>query len=154
MAATGHLHTKSSSIKVICGAGTLNLSAHGNNVDIEYTADELEALAYGDTVHTFLEGLTQFGMTITAWWAGSHGAAGTLTDEISTCLLSLIGQGGTCVPEVFFSPAGSTSGSITYNACVNVMAAPMSFPVDNIATQNITLKPRAGSMTAASYTWA
>lgn len=154
MAATGHLHTKNASIKIVCGAGTLNLSGHGNSVDIDFSSDSLEATAYGDSNHTFLQGLTTWNMTIGGWWSGSHAAAGALTDEISTCLMSLVRNSAACVPVVYFNPAGSTSGSITYSGCVNVQATPMAFPADNIATMSVTLEPRAGSLTAASYTWA
>jgi len=154
MAATGHLHSKNASIKIICGAGSLDLSAHTNNVDVEFNSDDLEATAYGDQNHTFLQGLTVFSMTVSGWWSGSHAAAAALTDEISTCLMSLVRNSSACTPVVYYSPAGSTSGSITYSACVNVQGAPMSFPADNIATMNVTLTARAGSLTAASYTWA
>ena len=153
MAATGHLHAKNSSVKIVCGAGTINLSANGNSVDIDYNADQLEATAYGDTSHTNLDGLLNFGLTYSGWWAGS-GATLDGTNSKAGCMLALIGNGATCMPVVYFAPNGSAAASLNYAACVNVQALPMSFPADGMATMNATFALRGGSMTALTASWA
>ena len=148
MAQTGHIHPKNASIRIVCGAGTINLSAHGNSMDISKTSDDLEATAYGDTAHTFLDGLTVFSFDYSGWWAGSH--ATDVSDSTAASLLQLTGQSSVCRPVLWFAPAGSAAGSICYLACVNVQSTPMSFPADNIATMNATFTARAGSLSACS----
>jgi len=148
MAATGHIHSKNASVKVVCGAGALSLSAHGNSVDIDYNADDIECSAYGDTSHTFIQGLTNFTYSYNGWWAGSH--ATEVGDSIAACLMALVGNSSACVPVIWVSPAGSTAGSLCYVACVNVQATPMSVPTDGIATMNANFTARAGSITACA----
>lgn len=148
MSQTGHIHPKDASVKIVCGAGSIALSAHGNSTDITNTADDLEATAYGDTSHTFIDGLTTFTFDFGGWWAGSH--ATDTGNSTAACLGALVGNSSACVPVFWISPAGSTSGSICYVACVNVQSAPMSFPADGIATMNATFTARAGSLTACA----
>ena len=153
MAATGHIHPKNASVKIVCGAGTINLSAHGNNTDIENNADDLEATAYNDTAHTFLQGLTNFSISYSGWWSGSH--ATNVSDSEAACMHSLIHNSAACAPVFWISPAGSAAGSLYYVACVNVQAAPIGIPADGIATMNATFTARAGSLTAcADSIWA
>ena len=146
MAATGHLHPKNASVKVVCGAGTVNLSAHGNNTDIEHSADDLEATAYNDTTHTFLAGLTNYSISYSGWWSGSH--ATDVSNSEAACLHSLVYNSAACHPMFWMSPAGSTAGSICYVACVYVQAAPIGLPSDGIATMNATFTARAGCLVA------
>ena len=152
MAQTGHIHAKDASVKIVCSEGTIALTAHGNSMDINKTADDLEATAYGDTAHTYLDGLTVFTFDYSGWWAGSH--ATDQTDSPAACMLALVGKSASRTPVLWFSPAGSAAGSICYLASVNVQAAPMSFPADGIATMNATFTARAGSLTAcANSVW-
>lgn len=147
MSATGHIHTKNSSIRIWNADGaSLGVSAHGNTTDIDYNADDLEATAYGDQAHTFLAGLTNYTITVTGWWAGSH--ATDVTESPAACIFNMVGAsiGG----MIQFNPSGSTAGSLAYAACVNFQAFPMSFPADNIATMNFTCTARSGSLTACA----
>jgi len=153
MSATGHLHPKNASVKVVCGAGSIAMSAHGNSVDIDFNADDLECSAYGDTSHTFIQGLTNFTLSYNGWWAGSH--ATNVSDSTAACLMALVGNSAACAPMIWVSPAGSAAGSLCYVACVNVQATPISIPTDNIATMNAQFTARAGSLTAcADSIWA
>jgi len=137
----------------VCGAGTIDLSAHGNSVDIDFNADDLEATAFGDTSHTFLQGLTNFTFSYNGWWSGSH--ATEVSDSEAACLQALVGNSSACAPMIWVSPAGSTAGSLCYVACVNVQATPIGIPADNIATMNANFTARAGSLTAcADSIWA
>ena len=146
MSQTGHIHAKDASVKIVCAGGTIALTAHGNSMDINKTADDLEATAYGDSAHTYLDGLTVFTFDYSGWWAGSH--ATDVTNSDAACLLALVGNGAASTPIIWFAPSGSTAGSLCYVACVNVQSAPMSFPADGIATMNATFTARAGSLTA------
>lgn len=153
MAATGHLHTKDASVKVVCGGGTITLTGHGNSVDIDLTADDLEATAFGDTSHTYLQGLTVHSISYSGWWAGSD--TSDVSDSAAACLRALVGDSSACTPVFWVAPAGSTAGSLSYVACVNVQGLPHSFPSDGIATMNATFTARAGSLTAcADSIWA
>lgn len=146
MSQTNHLFAKDASIRFRVDAGSFNFSADGNNTEIDFNADDLEATAYGDLTHTYLQGLTNYTFTVTAWWAGSH--ATKVDDSHAACIFRMVYQSSTCRPEFQINPAGSAAGSLSYAGCVNVQAMPMSFPADNIATMNLTLTSRAGSLTA------
>lgn len=147
MAAIGHNHTKDASIRVWTAGGSMSVSGHGNSTDVDYNADDLEATAYGDKAHTFLAGLTNYSLTVSGWWAGSH--ATDVADSVAACLFSAVGA-STDTSMIQVNPAGSTAGSLAYVACVNIQAFPMSFPADNIATMSFTCTPRAGSLTACA----
>lgn len=154
MAQTGHIFSKDCSVKLVCGGGSMLLTAHGNSVDIDVNADDLEATAFGDQAHTFLQGLTNFTINYSGWWAGCDvsGCSDT-TQSIASCALTLVSQSSACTPVVWVAPAGSAAGSLTYVACVNVQSAPVSFTSDSIATMNISFTARAGSLTSgSSYT--
>jgi hypothetical protein len=147
MSATGHNFTKDASVRITVIGGTeINLTAHGNSVDIDYNADDLEATAYGDSAHTFLQGLTNYSFNYSGWWAGSH--ASDVTNSVAACVFNLVQKSSASQAMFWISPAGSTAGSLGYAACVNVQAFPMSFPADNIATMAITCTPRSGSLSA------
>jgi len=148
MAATGHIHSKNASVIVKCGPGNIILSAHGNSVDIDYNADDIECSAYGDTSHTFIQGLTNFTYSYNGWWAGSH--ADDVSNSTAACLMALVGNSSACTPMICVAPAGSTAGSLCYTACVNVQATPMSVPTDGIATMNANFTARAGSVTVST----
>jgi hypothetical protein len=153
MAQTGHIRGRDCSVKVVCGAGTINLSAHGNSIDIDLSADDIEVTAFNDTAHTFMQGLTNFNITYNGWWSGSH-ATNVLNSE-AACLQALIHNSSASVPVVWVSPAGSAAGSICYVACANVQATPVSIPSDGIVSQNATFTARAGSLTACGNSiWA
>jgi hypothetical protein len=146
MAQTGHSFSKDLSARLICGAGTIDLSAHGNNCDIDFNSDDLEATAYGDQSHTFLQGLTNFTFNYSGWWSGSH--ATDVSNSVAACVHSLVYNSSACTPFLQINPAGSTAGSLSYAACVNVQATPVGFPAENIATMSINFTARAGSLTA------
>lgn len=144
MSATGHIHAKNASIRFWNSATSLGISTHQNTVDIDYNADDLESTAFGDTVHTFLAGLINYTIAVNGWWAGSH--ATDLTESVAACIFALVGSSTGGMIQI--NPSGSTAGSLAYAACVNFQAAPMSFPVDSIATMNFTCTARSGSLTA------
>lgn len=147
MSAKGHIHTKNVSVRIWNSASAiLNVSGNGNTIDIDYNADDLEATAYGDQAHTFLAGLTNYTITYSGWWAGSH--ATDVTESVAACIFNLVGASDGAMVQV--NPSGSTAGSLAYAACVNIQALPMSFPTDNIATMGFTCTARAGSLTACA----
>ena len=149
MAAKGHNLGKNGSAKVVCGAGTINLSAHGNSTDLDYNADDHEATAYGDLNHNFLAGLTNATLSFSGWWAGSS-AASDADNAAATCLHKLVGDPGACGTEFWFAPAGSTSGSLSYAACVNLQSLQISTPADSIITMSLNFTMRSGSLSACS----
>lgn len=151
MAQTGHILGKNCCVKVVCGGGSMLLTAHGNSVDLDYNADDHEATAFGDSSHTYLQGLTNFTINYSGWWAGCDvsGCSDT-TQSIAACTATLLEESSACTPVIWVAPAGSAAGSVTYVACVNVQAMPMSFPADSIATMNISFTARAGSLTCGS----
>lgn len=152
MGAVGHNHTKNASVRLETPGGCAVLSTHGNSVDIDYNADDIEATAYGDQSHTFLAGLTNYSITFNGWWAGSHTTA--VADSTAACIFNAVGA-STNTSVIWVSPAGSAAGSICYVGCVNVQTFPMSFPADGIATMSFTCTPRAGSLSAcADSIWA
>jgi hypothetical protein len=146
MAATGHSIGKDGSARLVCGAGTLTLTEHGNSCDIDFNADDHEATAYGDVNHTFLTGLTNATISYSGWWAGSAPAA-SIDNSVATCLHGLMGTTG-CTPVFWFAPAGSTSGSLCYAACVNLQSLQTSFPADSITTMSLNFTMRSGSLSA------
>jgi len=147
MSATGHTFSKNASVKITTiGGGSLVLTAHGNSVSTNEDVDQLEATAYGDTAHTFLDGLENFTMDFSGWWAGSH--ATDVSESAAACLHSIKGKGSTCQVMFWFSPAGSTAGSIAYAACVNISNLSQTWPADGIATMSFSFAARSGSMTA------
>lgn len=148
MAQTGHIFSKDCSIRFLCTGGSFSLTSHGNSVDIDFNADDLEATAYGDSSHTFLQGLTNFTFGVGCWWAGSH--ASDVDDSSAACIFRMVYQSSTCQPEFQVNPGGSAAGSLAYCASVNVQAMPLGFPSDGIATMNMTLTSRAGSLTACA----
>ena len=147
MSAKDHLHTKNVSVRIWQNAASKSISTHGNTVDIDYNADDLEATAYGNTTHVFLAGLTNFSIAFNGWWAGSH--ASDVTESLAACIHAMVGASA-AEGMIQVNPAGSTAGSLAYAACVNFQTAPVSLPVDNIATMNFTCTPRAGSLSACA----
>lgn len=148
MAQTGHILGKDCSIKIKYDSGSTALTDHGNSIDIDYNADDHEATAFGDSSHTYLQGLTNFTLGYSGWWAGSH--ASDIMQSVVAVLHTFVTYSSTCRPEIWIAPAGSTAGSLCYGACVNVQSFPMSFPSDSIATMNLSFTARAGSLTATS----
>jgi hypothetical protein len=148
MSATGHIHSKNASVKVVCGAGDIILSAHGNSVDVDYNADDIECSAFGDSSHTFIQGLTNGTFSYNGWWAGSDTT--DVSDSVAACLMALVGNSSACTAMFWLSPAGSAAGSLCYVGCVNVQATPISVPTDGIATMNANFTMRAGSITACA----
>jgi hypothetical protein len=113
MGAKGHNHTKNASVRLVGAGGNIDLSGHGNSVDIDYNADDLEATAYGDQSHTFLAGLTNYSITYSGWWAGSHATA--VADSVAACVFNAVGA-STDTSIIWISPAGSTAGSLSGSA--------------------------------------
>ena len=149
MSQTGHIHSINASVKITTtGGGSISLSGHGNSTDIDFNADDLEATAYGDQSHTFLQGLTNWTITVNGWWAGSH--ATDVSESVAACVHNLLYKSSASEVMVWVNSGGSTSGSISYVGCANVQAAPVGFPADGIATMNITFTSRAGSLTACA----
>lgn len=148
MAQAGHIHSKDASIRVMCDPGTISLGAHGNDVSIDFTADDLEATAYGDKSHTFLQGLTNYTISVDCWWAGSD--TSDVDDSVAACMFRIMGESSTCRPMIQVNPAGSTAGSLAYAASVNLQNHSMSFPSDGIATMAATFTARSGSLTACA----
>lgn len=151
MAAVGHTVGRNASVRLICGAGTIDLSARTNSVDIEYNADGIEVSAFGDTSHTFIQGLTVFTFAVNGWWSGSH-ASEVLNSE-AACLAALVGNSAACECILWVAPAGSAAGSISYSACVNVQSAPVNVPADGVVGMNSSYSARAGSITLSSAAW-
>jgi hypothetical protein len=147
MGAVGHNHTKNCSVRIWTAGGSINISTHGNSVDIDYNADDLEATAYGDQAHTFLAGLTNYSITYSGWWAGSHATA--VADSVAACLFNAVAA-STNTSMIQVAPAGSSAGSLSYVACVNFQAFPVSLPSDNIATMSFTCTPRSGSLSSCA----
>lgn len=151
MAQTGHTICKDGSVKLVCGAGTLALTADGNNVTINSDADDLESTNYGDQSHTFFSSLTAYTLDFGGWWSGSH--TSDVNNSIAACLLKLQYNNAASKPVIWVAPAGSTAGSLTYLACVNVKTYNISFPVEGVATMSITMTARNGSLSASQYAW-
>lgn len=147
MASACHIRCRHGSVRAKNIDGTwFGLSAHGNNVDISYSADDLETTAYGDDTHVNLAGLKNYTITFSGWWAGSGEAApASLLDEL---------VGASMGTEIQINPAGSGSTSPAYSGSVNISSIDVGFPVDNIATMNLTLTPRVGALTlTADGSW-
>jgi len=146
MANACHIQAKNCGVRIWDSLGaSLNIGAHGNNVDISYTADDLETTAYGDTTHVNLAGLRNFSVNYSGWWSGSDNGC------VASAIFELIGAcGGTMIA---IAPAGSAAGSLGYMACVNIPSHDMGFPVDGIATMSFTATPRAGSLSACLCKW-
>ena len=147
MANAGHISGRNCSVRFWDTTGASHaLDPHGNNVDINYTADDQETTAYGDNTHVNLSGLRNYGITFSGWWAGSGEASA------ASLLYELIGACAGTTVQV--NPAGSAAGSMAYAACVNLSSQDMGFPVDNIATMSWSATPRAGSLSAcANSVW-
>ena len=148
MAQDQHIVANDASVKVVCGAGTITLSGHGNTVDFRIAVGMAEVTGAADTFQRDAEEIAALTGTYNGWWAGSHSS--NVSNSQAACMMSLVVNCGACQAMLYVAPGGSTAGSLGYIACINVTGMPMSFPSDNYATMDFGFNLRAGSLTACA----
>jgi hypothetical protein len=117
--------------KVGVKINSIDLSDHVTSVTLNYTADELEVTAMGDTAHKFVKGLESGTLTVSF-----------LNDTAaSNVLATLNGAFGTTVAAKLIqekaTAVGATNPLYTFDILVNNLT-PINGGVGDIGTQDIT----------------
>jgi hypothetical protein len=132
--------------KVGVKINAIDLSDHVTSVTLNYTADELEVTAMGDTAHKFVKGLESGTLTVSF-----------LNDTAaSNVLATLNGAFGTTVAAKLIqekaTAVGATNPLYTFDILVNNLT-PINGGVGDIGTQDITFTLNSAVTVSSSGTF-
>jgi hypothetical protein len=132
--------------KVGVKINSIDLSDHVTSVTLNYTADELEVTAMGDTAHKFVKGLESGTLTVSF-----------LNDTAaSNVLATLNGAFGTTVAAKLIqekaTAVGATNPLYTFDILVNNLT-PINGGVGDIGTQDITFTLNSAVTVSSSGTF-
>jgi hypothetical protein len=124
-------------------AGTCrNISGDLNNIGFNRSVNLPETTTFGDNaVQREITGLMDAGLDCTAIW--NTGAIPLITDMLENLYAA------SAHTRMQFAPAGSTTGSPLYTACVRMTTLNVTTPVDNLVTATFNLVLASGSVIAA-----
>lgn len=111
-----------------------DISAHGNQVTIEYSADEVEDTNFGDDTHQFMAG------SLKNWSASITLAQDYASGEIDDTLFALVGSGGTLKIRPKSSAVAVDNPEYSGDA-VLLQYNPVSGSVGERVTTEISLQP-------------
>ena len=120
-----------------------SFTGDGNSISFSPSIDAPEVTAFGDNTRQFLAGgLRTYELSMDGFVNMPTGAA---------CVALGIINSASGVTVMTYGPAGSTSGSQKFMACVVMTEFTYDNPVDGPITFSLTVQPRSGSLTASTW---
>lgn len=108
--------------------GTVDISGQGRSLEVEQTAEEIDATTYGSSDNEYIVGKTD-----------RSGSIEILDDSASTAIRTALTVGTT--NSMAWYPQGTASGNPKHTAgTVVVLSNNMSYPHDDVVTMSVDLR--------------
>lgn len=112
--------------------GTLNISGQGRSLDVDQSADEIDATAYGDAEKDFIVGKSE-----------RTGSMEVLDDSASTTVRQALAVG--TINSMTWYPLGTASGRPKFTAGTTVvLGKSISYPYDDVVLMSVNLRFSTG----------
>ena len=148
MATACHIRARDVSFDLEDISGTVfNLTGHGNNFSLGYSAGLEDATTFGDCTVQLWPTITDYTVQYSGYWSGSAEA-----DSAASKLHALVGASEGTLFRC--SPGGSAASNVKYSGCAHVESVEVSGQNTGIVQWSIGLRPRTGSLTLSTPTLA